>query len=63
MGTNDLEERLICFAVRVIKIAESVQKTYAGLHLSGQLIKPPHQQRLIMEKLKVQNQGRILSIK
>ena len=39
MGTNDLEERLICFAVRVIKIAESVQKTYAGLHLSGQLIK------------------------
>ena len=39
MGKNDLEERLINLAVRVIQIAESVKKTYAGLHLSGQLIK------------------------
>lgn len=39
MGKNDIEERLIFFAVRVIQMAEKVQKTYAGTQLSGQLIR------------------------
>lgn len=35
----DLEERLIEFAVRIIRIAESLPKTKAGNHISGQLIR------------------------
>ena len=35
----DLEERLIAFAVRIIRTAESLQKTRAGNHLAGQLIR------------------------
>jgi len=35
----DLEERLIDFAVRVIQLAESLPKTKAGSHISGQLIR------------------------
>ncbi len=33
----DLEERLIDFAVAIIKVAEALPKTYAGNHLAGQL--------------------------
>ncbi|NOU36631.1 MAG: four helix bundle protein [Kiritimatiellaceae bacterium] len=33
----DLEERLIDFAARCIKVANSLPNTQAGLHLSGQL--------------------------
>ncbi|MGD8776997.1 MAG: four helix bundle protein [Syntrophobacterales bacterium] len=35
----DLEERLIDFAVRIIRIAESLPKTKVGNHISGQLIR------------------------
>ena len=35
----DLEERLIDFAVRIIRIAESLPKTKIGNHISGQLIR------------------------
>ena len=35
----DLEERLIDFAVRIIRIAESLPKTRAGNHITGQLIR------------------------
>ena len=35
----DLEERLIDFAVRIIKLAESLLKTRVGNHISGQLIR------------------------
>ena len=35
----DLEERLIDFAVRVIRTAESLPKTKIGNHISGQLIR------------------------
>ena len=35
----DLEERLIDFAVRIIKIAESLPKTKVGKHVSGQIIR------------------------
>jgi four helix bundle protein len=35
----DLEDRLIDFAVRIIRIAESLPKTKVGNHISGQLIR------------------------
>ncbi|MDO9585890.1 MAG: four helix bundle protein [Syntrophales bacterium] len=35
----DLEERLIDFAVRVIRIAESLPKSRVGNHIAGQLIR------------------------
>lgn len=35
----DLEERLIDFAVKVIRIAESLPSTFSANHLSGQLIR------------------------
>jgi four helix bundle protein len=35
----DLEERLIDFAVRIIRIAESLPKTKIGNHIGGQLIR------------------------
>ena len=35
----DLQERLIDFAVRVIRTAESLPKTKIGNHISGQLIR------------------------
>jgi four helix bundle protein len=35
----DLEERLIDFAVRIIRIAESLPKTKVGNHISGQLLR------------------------
>ena len=35
----DLEERLIDFAVRIIRTAESLPKTRAGNHISGQIIR------------------------
>jgi len=37
--TYDLEERLIDFAVRIIKTAESLPKNKVGNHISGQLIR------------------------
>jgi four helix bundle protein len=37
--TFDLEERLIDFAVRIIRIVESLPKTKVGNHIAGQLIR------------------------
>ena len=37
--TFDLEERLIDFAVRIIRIAESLPKTRVGNHIAGQLVR------------------------
>ena len=37
--TYDLEERLIDFAVRIIRMAESLPKTKVGNHVSGQLVR------------------------
>ena len=37
--TFDLEDRLIDFAVRIIRIAESLPKTRAGNHIAGQLVR------------------------
>lgn len=39
MSKNDLEERIIDFAVRVIQLGENIKRTYAGIHLRGQLIR------------------------
>ncbi len=39
MKKFDLEDRLIAFAVLIIKIVESMPKTKAGIHLAGQLVK------------------------
>lgn len=39
MKAHDLEERLVDFAVKIIRIAESLPATKAGNHLSGQLIR------------------------
>jgi len=35
----DLEESLVDFAARCIKVAESLPRSFAGQHLSGQLIR------------------------
>jgi len=36
---SELEDRLIDFAVRIIKVAESLPKSKAGNHIAGQLIR------------------------
>lgn len=36
---NELEERLIDFAVRIIKLCASLPKTPAGKHVAGQLLR------------------------
>ena len=38
-NSYDLEDRLIDFAVRVIQLAETLPKSNAGKHFSGQLIR------------------------
>ena len=37
--TFDIEDRLIDFAVRIIRKAESLPKTKVGNHIAGQLIR------------------------
>jgi four helix bundle protein len=37
--SNELERRLIDFAVRVIKVADSLPKSAAGKHIAGQLLR------------------------
>jgi four helix bundle protein len=37
--TFDLEDRLIDFAVRIIRIAESLPKTMIGKHIAGQIVR------------------------
>lgn len=36
---DDIEERLIDFAVRIVKLCEAMPKTYAGKHLGNQLVR------------------------
>ena len=36
---DDLEDRLIRFAVRIVKLTEHLPKTAAGRHFSGQLLR------------------------
>ena len=37
--TFDLEDRLIDFAVRIIRIADSLPKTKIGKHITGQIVR------------------------
>ena len=37
--TNALEERLIAFAVRIIKVTSALPRTPAGRHLAGQILR------------------------
>lgn len=39
MKKNELEERLIDFAANIILFTDYIQKSYAGNHLSGQIIR------------------------
>lgn len=36
---DDIEERLVSFAVRVIKLCDSLPQTRAGSHIAGQLLR------------------------
>ena len=36
---NDIEDRLIDFAVRIIKLADALPKTPSGKHIGGQLLR------------------------
>ncbi|MCP5098724.1 MAG: four helix bundle protein [Chloroflexi bacterium] len=36
---NDLEERLIDFAVRIVSLCEKLPRSYAGKHFAGQLLR------------------------
>ena len=38
-SADNLEERLIDFAVRVIKVADKLPKTPVGKHIAGQLLR------------------------
>ncbi|MDD2196314.1 MAG: four helix bundle protein [Bacteroidales bacterium] len=35
----DLEERLISFALKVLEVSEMLPRTYAGNHISGQIVR------------------------
>ena len=39
MKKYDLEERLIDFAVKIIRIADAIPRTQIGMHLANQLIR------------------------
>jgi hypothetical protein len=46
----DLEERLLEYSVRIIKLVEKIPNTRAGIHVSGQLLRSgtsPYPERLI----------------
>ena len=39
MTPDELEERLIVFAVRILKVANRLGSTLAGRHIAGQLVR------------------------
>lgn len=36
---GDIEERMVDFAVRIVKLCDKMPKTYAGRHLANQLLR------------------------
>lgn len=36
---DDIEDRLVAFAVRILKLSGSLPKTSAGRHISGQIVR------------------------
>ena len=59
-GKYDLQDRLVKYAVRIIKLSESLPKTGSGNHIAGQILSLQLQ---ITGKLKGLSQKLILSIK
>ena len=59
--TFNIEDRLIDFAVQIIRIGEFLPKTKVGNHVAGQIIRSGTSPALIMVKLKVLNLVLILS--
>ena len=57
---DTLEERLIDFAVRIIKLSASLPQTSAGRHISGQILRSGTSPALTV-KQEVQKVTRILS--
>ena len=39
MNRRDLEERLIAFAIHILKLTDEIPKSGSGKHLSGQLVR------------------------
>ena len=39
MNPEELENRLIAFAVNIIDVTEYLKKNYAGIHLSKQIVR------------------------
>ncbi|MGD9977698.1 MAG: four helix bundle protein [Bacteroidales bacterium] len=56
MRKFDLKERLINFAVKIIEIAGSIPKSYAGNHLSNQLLRSGTSPALNYGETQVKNQ-------
>jgi hypothetical protein len=59
----DLEQRLLEYSARVIKVVESLPATRVGNHIAEQFYTVGLRHILIMEKHKQQNPARILFIK
>jgi len=59
----DLEDRLIDFAVSIIKLVESLPNTKSANHLGGQLLRSGTSPSLNYGEAKVVNQRMILYIK
>lgn len=36
---DDIEERLVVFAVNIVKYSDQLPKTYAGAHIAGQILR------------------------
>lgn len=58
----DLEDRLVDYAVRIIKLVEALPKSHSGLHLGKQLLRVVPVRQQITVKRKAQNREKILSI-
>jgi hypothetical protein len=58
---DQLEERLIDFAVRIIKLSANLPRTPAGNHIAGQILRAGTRLLRITEKREVQRATQILS--
>jgi hypothetical protein len=47
----DLEDRLLEYAVRIIRVAESMKRSAAGVHIADQLLRSGPRPMAIMERL------------
>ena len=63
MRADELEERLIDFAVRVVNLSASLPKTPAGKHVSGQILRSGTSPAPITERREGRKATPTLSIK